>query len=271
MPKKRTQAAETPAAAYTDDVRDDKGELYEFTGLERLFVANYLNDPKHSATAAVKAAGYDCSTDESARALASKIMQKPRIKAAINKAFESLTMPKHEVLFRLGRLAAGSIVDVLSDDNELDLDLARDRGSDYLIRKIKRKRKVLEIKATDIDAPADDGGTMALEKMIVEETVEFEIHDQMKALELLGKSYGAVIERSELTGKDGKPLIPDEGKAQVIFYLPDNGRGDADAEPGPPAAGARAGNATRGVTKKRVNNDRSPKTAAKSPGKKSRK
>lgn len=34
--------------------------------------------------------------------------------------------------------------------------------------------------------------------------------------------------RVELTGKDGQKLIPENNGPQVVVYLPDNGRGDAD-------------------------------------------
>lgn len=216
-------------SSFTEDVRDPDGEKYKFSPAERQFIEHYLTDPKHNATAAAIAAGYKADNPGAIRAQASKLMARPKIRAAINQAFESLALPKMEIIYRLGRIAAGSVTDVMNEDNELDLDGARERGTDWLIRKIERRRKILEIKATDIDAPADDGETLALEKHIIEETVKFEIHDPLKALELLGKHGKLFVERKELTGKDGKDLVSDQ--PQVVFYIPDNGRGDSDGVP----------------------------------------
>lgn len=212
-------------ASYTEDVRNEKGEPYEYTAKEKKFIAAYLNDPKHNATNAAASAGYKSDVPGTIRAQASRMMARPHIRAAINQAFESLAMPKMEIIHRLARIAAGSIADVMNDDNELDLDLARDNGTDWLIRKIERRRDIVEVKTEDLDTP---DGEVRLERSIVRETVKFEIHDPLRALELLGKSSRLFIERVEATGKGGAALIPDGPK--VVFYLPDNGRGDADGE-----------------------------------------
>jgi hypothetical protein len=53
------------------------------------------------------------------------------------------------------------------------------------------------------------------------------------ALEQAAKEDGNYYSnRTELTGKGGKPLIPETSGPQVVVYLPDNGRGDADVTPG---------------------------------------
>lgn len=50
------------------------------------------------------------------------------------------------------------------------------------------------------------------------------------ALEQAAKEDGNYYSnRTELTGKGGKPLIPENSGPQVVVYLPDNGRGDGPA------------------------------------------
>jgi phage terminase small subunit len=52
-----------------------------------------------------------------------------------------------------------------------------------------------------------------------------EIHDPLKASELLGKSLGIFIDKAELTGKDGSPLMP-VGKVVFDFGGQDDGSGE---------------------------------------------
>lgn len=205
---------------FTDQIRDRKGKLFRYTFKEAQFVFHYLTDGKHIGSRSAKLAGYEANTDLAFRVIASNLLKKPHIIAAINKAFESLTMPKMEVLFRLGRIAAGSIEDLLNEDNELDLEKARENESIGLLRKVEIKRTRREIKRTAIDTP-DDGEPEILESSIIDETIKFEIHDPLRALELLGKNGKLFVEKFEHTGKDGREL-PEPAK--VVVYLPDNGR-----------------------------------------------
>jgi hypothetical protein len=109
----------------------------------------------------------------------------------------------------------------------------------HLLKKVKIERKVLEVKEVDQDGPAD-AVDVVIQKAIIQEKIEFEIHDPLRALELIGKHERLFIDRSELTGKDGTPLIP-EDSGRVIVYLPDNGRGDAKATKTLPASDAGSG------------------------------
>lgn len=236
--KKRTSKSKTTKAtprkprprplSFTDDVLDSAGEPYAFTRLEAKFITEYLNDPRHNASAAAKAAGYDAKSDAVFRVIASQVMRKPHVLAAINRAFESLTMPKYETLFRIGKIASGDLDDLLDVDGEFDIQLARERGTTFLLKKIEIDRDVIEVKATSVqDGP--DGGEV-IERSIVKEKIKIQIHDPLRALELLGKHGKLFVDRIEATGKDGQPLNPDDGP-QVVFYIPDNGRGDSDGDP----------------------------------------
>lgn len=54
-------------------------------------------------------------------------------------------------------------------------------------------------------------------------SLRFKLHDKLGALVKLGQHLGVrFVERHEHTGKDGQPLP----SPQVVFYAPDNGRGE---------------------------------------------
>lgn len=209
---------QTEKTTFTDGVTGPDGKPYRYTPREKKFVFEYLTDPKHIAWRAAERAGYG-GKPATLRVVASALMKKPHITAAINAAFESLTMPRFEILYRLGRVAAGSIADVLNEDNELDLDLAKEQGTDFLIKKIQRERRVIEVK-TESDM-SGDGET--LERSIISETVKFEIHDPLRALELLGKHSRLFVENVQKLNRNGEPA-DDDSEPKVILFLPDNGR-----------------------------------------------
>jgi hypothetical protein len=226
----------TAALDFTAGLRDETGKLYKFTVKESAFVHAYLTDAKFVATTAAKMAGFDAKTDLAFRVIACQLMKKPHIIAAINAAFEALAMPKFEVIYRLGDVARGSIEDVINEKGQLDIEAARGRGTLGLIKKVKIKRtsKVVESVAEafglsdprgDIDA---DETRETLETHILFEEISFEIHDPLRAMELLGKHGKLFTEKIEQTGADGKPLIPES--AHVAIYLPDNQRGDTSAD-----------------------------------------
>jgi hypothetical protein len=225
---KATQKKTTPRKprprpfCFTDDLLDPAGEPYKFSRLETKFISEYLNDPRHVGSHAAKAAGFDAKSDAAFRVIASQLLRKPSVLAAINRAFESLTMPKYETLYRVAKIAAGDLDDLLNDDGEFDIDLARERNMTFLLKKIEIDRDVIEVKTSD-----QIGTDETLERSIVKEKIKIQIHDPLRALELLGKHGKLWVERIEATGKDGQPLIPEDGP-QVVFYIPDNGRGDSD-------------------------------------------
>lgn len=229
---KATQKKTTPRKpkprpfCFTDDVLDHAGEPYKYSRLETKFIAAYLNDPKHVGSHAAKAAGFDAKSDAAFRVIASQLLRKPSVLAAINRAFESLTMPKYETLYRVAKIAAGDLDDLLNEDGEFDIELARERNTTFLLKKIEIDRDVIEVKATAVEGGPDGEGEL-IERSIVKEKIKIQIHDPLKALELLGKHGKLWVERIEATGRDGQPLIPEDGP-QVVFYIPDNGRGDSD-------------------------------------------
>lgn len=212
---------------FCDGLRDAAGKLYKFTPKEKLFVQHYLTG-NFNGTAAARSAGYQCKRDKTFRQLACNILRKDHIKAAIGQAFEALTMSKFEMLYRVGRIAAGDLADVLNDNDDFDLAAARAAGTTYLLKKVKIKRTRREITTQSVNAvPGSDPDI--LESSLIDEEIQFEIHDPLRALDMIGKAGGVWVDRFEATGKDGKPLIP-ENPQSVVIYLPDNGRGDSDAD-----------------------------------------
>lgn len=228
MPTDR-QDSKTESFHFTDGIKNpDTGRAYKFTFKEKLFVFDYLENG-FIASSAAKAAGYNCTSEGSFRSIATAVMKKPHIKAAINAAFEALAMPKFEVIFRLGRIAAGDLTDVLTPTGEFDMEAARESGMSFLLKKVTIKRTRREVTRTEIDLPDDfaAGKPEYTESSILDEHITFEIHDPLKALELIGKHQNLFApDRLEITGKDGAKLISDN-PASVVVYLPDNGRGDA--------------------------------------------
>lgn len=235
------QDTKTEKHEFTSGIKKPGGGTYRYTAKERLFVYHYMTDPRHVAVKACREAGYNAISDASFRVIASNLLKKPHIIAAINHAFESLTMPKMEVLFRLGVIAQGSVEDLLNDDDEFDIELARRNGKAALIRKmkIKRTRRVVEQIVPEESFPTEDPRVMViqgdgerreqLESSIIFEEITFEIHDPLRALELIGKHGRLFTDKLEHSGPEGVPL-PDK-PANVTIILPDNGRGDATARP----------------------------------------
>lgn len=222
---KKSQPREPRHYSFTANVVDPAtNKPFEYTAKEIEFINAYMSDPRHVATDAAEKAGYRSRTSGGMRVIAAQIMARPRVRLAINQAFEALAMPKMEILFRLARIAGGSITDVLNDDNELDLDLAKQRGTDILIKKIERRRDIIEVKGTEVTAAGENGESELLEKIVIKETVKFEIHDPLRSLEMLGRNARLFVDQTQALGKDGKPIDPNGPPPQVVLYLPDNGR-----------------------------------------------
>lgn len=215
----------TEFASFCDGIRDPEGKVYKYTDRERLFVFHYLTDAGFVASKAVEMSGYQTSTPSSTRQMATEILRRPKIKAAINNAFDALVMPKTELLHRLSEIARGSVEDLLDDRDEFSMRQARVTGKANLIRKFKIERDVIEVKTEKVDLPEDaEGDAEIFERSIIKERVSFEIHDPLKAIELLGRNFRLFPAGVQNFDAKGEPS--DAPPATVIIELPDNGRGD---------------------------------------------
>lgn len=225
--KNSAEDVRTQRESFTDKVPnpDKPGNIYKYSAKEKLFVFHYLTDAEFNGSAAAKLAKYKAGSDLSFRVIASNLLKKPKIKAAINVTFEALTMPKFEVLYRIGRIAAGDLNDLLDDAGNFSIEAARERGTTHLLKKVSITRSRREVKRTEVDTP-DDAPAEFIESSIIDETIKFEIDDRLKALELLGKHSG-VFPDSRISVRTGSGSAEVDEPANVVIFIPDNGRGDA--------------------------------------------
>lgn len=163
-----------------DEVQEPK-----WTPRQRLFVKYYLGDAKLNGAEAARLAGY---SEHTAKEIATENLAKPHIKAAID-AHTAQIISKAEVVQRLADIARLSLDDFMSSSGglpRLDWDKAKASGKLELIRKIK----------------------------ITEESIEVEPLDKQGALNTLAKMHGLLLDRQEITGANGAPLMP-------TVYLPE--------------------------------------------------
>ena len=172
---------------------------------QQLFVAEYLVDL--NATQAAKRAGY---SDHTAFRIGQENLHKPTIEAAIKAEIEkrkaTIGITAAEVVRELALIGMADMSDFVRIDeggmiqaNPLD---TLSEGRSRIVKKVKEKRTIRTTKGTESNP---DG------EQIMEATYEFELHDKVKALELLAKHLGLLIEKHEdVTRKEPRDLSDDE-------------------------------------------------------------
>jgi phage terminase small subunit len=160
----------------------------ELTDKQRLFVSHYV--ACLNATRAAELAGYAGSRNVLA-VTGHENLRNPKIRAEIDAALAEAAMPASEVLARLTAQARGTLADVI-----------RPRGRGYGI----------DFKH------AEEMGALDLVKKYTktDKSVSVELYDAQAALALLAKHHKLLVDRTELTGRDGDPLI-----VQVKYADPD--------------------------------------------------
>lgn len=156
--------------------------LPELTDKQQLFV-DYYFIYGCNATKAAKAAGY---SERTARKIGSENLTKLDIAAHIRARMSKVAMQADEVLMHLAEIGRSDFDDVTDDNGNLDLKKARESGTSRLIKRVKTRAITTE------------------NSDIVES--EIEMHDRLKALELIGKTHRLFVERQEITGADGGPI-----------------------------------------------------------------
>lgn len=168
------------------------------TNKQEVFINEYLKC--WNATQAAKNAGY---SEKTAYSIGQENLKKPEIASHIRERIEANAMSADEVLARLGAQARGDFGDLVDPSTmTLDWNKASKRGSTKLIKKLKQ---------TVITA-GEDRQT---------EIFEFEMYDAQAALVHIGKQLGLFVNRTELTGKDGKP-IQTQSKVTLLSELSDD-------------------------------------------------
>jgi len=208
----------------------------KLTDKQAAFVNEYICD--FNASRAAIAAGY---SKKSAGIIGYENLKKPYIQAAVQEAIEA----REKRVQRTG----DEVVNLLWAATELDpieyctieeggevrmkpLDQIKPEVR-IMLRKIKQKRKITE---------SADGG-----KIFCDDDLEYSIPSFEKMIELLMKHHGLLIDRGEWTGKDGKPLIPEDMTGMVSVkqiiadiaasYVPGKLWNDGDMPPNPISGG----------------------------------
>jgi phage terminase small subunit len=150
---------------------------------QQLFVGYYTGDCQGNATAAARKAGY--SDPENA---ASRLMRTVEIAEAIQARAEAVTLTQDEVLAHIGAVAEADLGDFLAV------------GADGLLDLDEQGRPRIDLKR------AAAAGKLGLVKRVSanKHGVVVELHDRMKALELLGRFHGLWQDR---TGLDLAPEV----------------------------------------------------------------
>lgn len=122
---------------------------------------------------------------------ASRLLRNDKIKAYLEARFKELTMGKHEVIKRLRDIANASLFPFVKveDDGHVYFNFADPEAKKhlYLVRKLKSKKQ---------DQYNEKTGQSNSEKWI-----EVELHDAMKALELIGRIHALFTDKVDMTEK----------------------------------------------------------------------
>jgi phage terminase small subunit len=174
---KRKAAAVAPGSASAPPKLTDK---------QRVFVEYYLQS--FNATDAARKAGY---ADPELSGWENR--QKQVIKDEIERRLSAVAMDADEVLMRLAAMARGSLDPfMLESDDDVWPDLTSDKAkaNRHLLKKIKPKRRV--------GGPPEDRWA--------ETEIELEIHDPLRALELIGKHHKLFTDKVEHSGPNEGPI-----------------------------------------------------------------
>lgn len=145
------------------------------TTKQRAFVSRYLANGFNASEAARHVSPEARRPDQ----LGYEYLRKPEIATVIEEAMEAAAMPAVEVLARLADHARSSMDDFLDDAGAIDLPAARHAGKLHLVKK----------------------------RGVTKEGESIELYDAQAALALLAKHHGLLVERQELSGPGGTPLM----------------------------------------------------------------
>ena len=160
--------SENPQTAQIAPLSTNEG----LTLKEQLFRNYYLSEARGNGTLAARLAGYE-GDDNSLGVMAYHLLRKPKIQNSIQQALETVKMGATEVLERLSTQARGTFADVLDDNGRFDLQVAKERGTIGLLRKVKVRRRIER---------RENGETEYVDH-------DLELHNSQTALELMGKHH----------------------------------------------------------------------------------
>lgn len=182
---------------------EDQKEI-KLTGKQKLFADFYIGEANLNATKAARLAGYK-GKDSSLSQIGYENLRKLEISVYINERLKGSIISANETLAIISAHCKGRITDVMNEKNELDIDLAIKRGTDGLIKKMKIKRTVRQVKREPDNlmrgflAP-DELEEVEKETSILYEQIEFEIHDPQPALDKAARYHKLLTDKVEHGG-----------------------------------------------------------------------
>ena len=160
---------------------------------QRKFLNEYLID--FNATQAAKRAGY-AGDDNTLSTIGHKLLRNAEISAAIKKHMEESAMAATEALARLAKFARGSMADFIRIDEagnaSIDLKMAENFGVLDLVKKLKLRERVVEA---------------GQEETTIDRTIEIELHDSLRALELICRALGLFKPDVQIQNNLNMPIV----------------------------------------------------------------
>jgi phage terminase small subunit len=176
------------------------------TTKQELFIEEYLKC--FNCTRAALVAGYSPKT---AYSIGSENLKKPEIAEVIKQRLNESAMSADEVLMRLAQEARGDMSDFwdIPEQGEPSLNLGGERaeGKLHLIKRMKVKTTTRLI--ADIETKTSE--------------VDFELYDAQAAKTLIGRHHGLFVDKTELTGKGGLPLMDIDKLIEKVYGKSDGG------------------------------------------------
>ncbi|WP_116654411.1 terminase small subunit [Pelagibacterium sediminicola] len=174
------------------------------TPKQQRFVDEYLIDL--NATQAAIRAGYSAKTAEQQ---ASRLLRNVKVRAAVEtgqaKAAQKLEVTKERIVEELAKIGFSNMQDYMR---------AGPDGDPYLDFSELTRDQAAALGEVTVEDFKDGRGENARDVR----RVKFKLHDKKGALVDLAKMLGFMVDRHELTGKDGAPLAP-----PVIQFVKDEG------------------------------------------------
>lgn len=160
------------------------------TNKQQVFLNEYLTD--FNATQAAIRAGY---SKRSATQIGQRLLLKDDISAEIQRFIAEKAMKPAEILEKLADIARadmGDFLDVSSMAFQVNLSKAKEEGKLKFIKRIKQKTTTI----------CKDGG-----EDVEQNQIDFELLDQLRALELLGRANGLFVDRHEVKASGPVEII----------------------------------------------------------------
>jgi len=157
---------------------------------QQLFLTEYLKDM--NATQAAIRAGY---SPHSAYSMGQKLLKKGEIREEIQRKLNNSAMKADEILQKLTEIARADMGDYLDVSSmAFQINLAKAKADDKLkfIRRIRQKTTTI----------CKEGG-----EDVEQNQIDFELLDQMKALELLAKYHGLLVDKHEIRSAEPIEIV----------------------------------------------------------------